>query len=162
MRWFCVALLVLTSGCVQRRLTVKSDPPGALVSLNGDEIGRTPVTRDFTWYGTYDVELRHDGYETLKKKGRVIAPIWQWVPFDLLAELLPLTDRHTLSYRMHPIDESRDNPEQMLDRAQHLQGMLESSGYTTVHPSTSRPATRPATRATRPATKPVNLSKIDG
>src|SRR4051812_11540396 len=80
----CLILVPLLSlaggGCVQRTLTVKSDPPGAIVSLNGVEVGRTPIERDFTWYGVYDVELRKDGYEPLKKRGDVIAPWWQWVP----------------------------------------------------------------------------------
>src|SRR5262249_46782603 len=42
---------VCASGCgVHRSLTIKSDPAGALVYLNGLEVGRTPVTRDFLWY----------------------------------------------------------------------------------------------------------------
>src|SRR5688500_8891874 len=54
-----LVLTVAVAGCgVQRSLTVQSEPPGALVYLNGLEVGRTPVTRDFTWYGVYDVELR--------------------------------------------------------------------------------------------------------
>ena len=32
------------TGCVQRTITVNSDPQGALVYLNDIEIGRTPVT----------------------------------------------------------------------------------------------------------------------
>src|SRR5262245_4912187 len=92
MRRACLLIvsMCLLAGCgVKRTLTVNSNPPGALVYLNGTEIGRTPVTREFTWYGTYGVELRKDGYDTLKTHGDVIAPWWQWVPFDFFAELLP-------------------------------------------------------------------------
>ena len=89
-------LLAAAAAC-SGSLTVKSDPPGALVYLNGEEVGRTPMTRDFTWYGTYDVELRKEGYETLKTSGKVIAPWWQWVPIDLFAELLPLHDQRELA-----------------------------------------------------------------
>ena len=39
---------------------VQSDPPGALVYLNGEEVGRTPLAHDFLWYGNYDVELRSE------------------------------------------------------------------------------------------------------
>src|SRR4051794_12716028 len=42
-------------GCVERKLTVVSQPDGALVHLNNQEIGRTTVSRDFIYYGDYDV-----------------------------------------------------------------------------------------------------------
>src|SRR5688572_32912678 len=97
--------LIAPIGCVRRSLTVTSDPPGALVHLNGQEFGRTPVTRDFTWYGTYDVDLRKEGYQTRQTRGKVIAPWWQWVPFDLAAELFPLTDRRQLHYALEPVSD---------------------------------------------------------
>jgi len=156
MRWACCVLLALiTTGCVQRRLTVNSDPPGALVYLNGDEIGRTPVTRDFTWYGTYDVTLRKEGYETLKTRGKVIAPWWQWVPFDLAAEMLPLTDRKQLSYNLRPIEGDQEDPEQMLNRAYETRGMLQSSKRT----AERGPATQAATTDATPAEAPTATAK---
>jgi len=59
-----LALLVLplaAGGCVHRTLEVESNPPGALVYLNGEEVGRTPMRKEFLWYGTYDVQLRKEG-----------------------------------------------------------------------------------------------------
>ena len=145
MRLTCV-LTCLLVGCVRRTLTVTSEPPGALVYLNGTEVGRTPLTRDFTLYGTYDVALRKDGYETLKTQGKVIAPWWQWVPIDFFAELLPLHDQHTLAYTMRPYTEARVDPQQMLARAQEMSGQLRGSKYTL------EPATQPNVAATtRPA-----------
>ena len=139
----CIASLALAlSGCVQRQLTVKSNPPGALVYLNGEEFGRTPVTRDFTWYGTYDVALRKDGYRTLKTRGRVIAPWWQWVPFDLVAELFPLTDRHTLAYTLTPQSQNEASPEQMIEQAKGMKGELRGTKHTQtrVPASSTQPA----------------------
>lgn len=123
-------------GCVQRTLTIESSPPGALVYLNGLEVGRTPVTRDFTWYGTYDVQLRAEGHETLKTKGKVIAPWWQWVPFDLVAEVLPLRlrDEQHLRYTLRPTAETAADPGVMLERARDLRGQLESSPRTPAVP----------------------------
>lgn len=140
---FCVASLALAlTGCVQRQLTVKSNPPGALAYLNGEEFGRTPATRDFTWYGTYDVTLRKDGYRTLKTKGRVIAPWWQWVPIDLVAELFPLTDRRTLAYKMTPESQNEASPEQMIEQANEMKGELRSTKHTQtrVPASSTQPA----------------------
>jgi hypothetical protein len=137
----------LLTGCVRRTLTVKSDPPGALVHLNGVEVGRTPMSRDFTWYGTYEVVLRKEGYETLKTRGKVIAPWWQWVPIDLAAELLPLHDKHTLAYTMKPYAEASFDPQQMLSRAEGMKTQLRSSRYT------RKPTTEPAAATTAPAAR---------
>ncbi len=121
-----------TSACVQRRLTVTSDPPGALVYLNNQEFGRTPVTRDFTWYGNYDVQLRKEGYETLKTSAQVTAPWWQWPPIDLFAEFMPFqpTDVRSLHFTMKPADTGPADADKMLERAAQLQSELQSSQFT--------------------------------
>ncbi len=45
----CLMLLslVLCAGCVERRYTLRTEPPGALAVVNGEEIGQTPVSRSF-------------------------------------------------------------------------------------------------------------------
>jgi hypothetical protein len=102
-------LLVVASGCVKRKLTVTSEPSGALVTLNGQEAGRTPFTTDFRWYGFYDVEVRREGSKTLITRERIIAPWWQWVPFDLMAELVPgATDRQSMHFKLEPADAKPD------------------------------------------------------
>ena len=139
----------LLGGCVRRTLNVTSDPPGALVYLNDQEVGRTPVQRDFTWYGTYDVAVRKDGYDTLKTKGRVIAPWWQWPPFDLVAELLPLRlhDEKSLHYTLNASGVAPSEDE-MLGRAEEMRRQLESSEHTR-----QPPAVTPAAQAsTEPST----------
>jgi len=164
--WSCIAILALTGvGCgrVQRTLSVNSDPPGALVFMNDQEIGRTPVTRDFIWYGWYDLVIRKEGYKTLKTRAEVIAPAWQWAPFDLVADFSParLKDRHQLLFKLEPEPEPPTSDE-MLGRAEQMRVALESSQFTR-NPAT-RPVTRPATQpATQPASspdasQPVNLS----
>lgn len=94
----------LAAGCggVTRQLSVDSQPQGALVYLNNQEAGRTPFTTDIDWYGTYDVVVRKEGFQTLTTKRRVIAPWWLWPPFDLIAELAPgrPTDRQTMAFTL--------------------------------------------------------------
>ena len=131
-------LALLLTGCVRRTMDIKSDPPGALVYMNGEEIGRTPIERDFTWYGTYDVQVRKEGYQTVKTHTKVIAPWWQWVPFDLFAELFPVTDRHQLHYALTPASTQPADPQEMLSRSSEMEAQLQSSTHTRV----------PATRAT--------------
>ena len=123
-------LAALAPGCVgvRRELTVVSDPPGALVYLNGDEVGRTPVTREFLYYGTMDLQLRKDGYKTLLARPRVWAPLWQIPPLDLLAEAFPLTDRQKLSYTLNPADTAEElDRAALINRAAKLGSQLESS-----------------------------------
>jgi len=81
-------------GQVQRTLTIDSEPQGALCWLNENEIGRTPCTVPFTWYGTYEVRLETPGYEPLVSTARVHAPPYQWMPLDLAFETLIPGIRH--------------------------------------------------------------------
>lgn len=146
------ACCLLLTGCVEQTMDIQSDPPGALVSLNDQELGRTPMTRDFKWYGDYDVQLRLEGYETLKTHQKVIAPAWNWVPFDLLAQLLPFTfkDHRSLTYALKPLDPTKDEPNGLLSRAEDLKGQLQISEYTRVPtPRATQPSTRATTRPTK-------------
>ena len=95
----CVVISFIT-GCVEQTMEITSDPPGALVYLNDREIGRTPLRRDFTWYGNYQVEVRKDGYETLKTHKWLYAPIYNVAPVDLISQLQPLTlhDKQTMHF----------------------------------------------------------------
>lgn len=133
--WICVV-----SGCVERRLTVNSEPDGALAYLNNQEIGRTPVTRDFTWYGNFDVQLRKEEYQTRKTSKHVTAPWWQWPPFDLVAELIPLRlhDDRTISFTLKPASTQPADPLALLNRASEMRAKLESSE------NTRKPTTMPA------------------
>jgi len=124
-----ISLTLISSGCVERKLTVTSDPPNALVYLNGKEAGRTPIEQDFLWYGNYDVQVRAPGYDTLKTQSKVTAPWWQWVPIDLLAEFMPWhpTDRQTLHYTLTPAAPIDTPAEVLIDRATEMKGKVESS-----------------------------------
>mgnify|MGYP003390210842 CR=1 FL=1 len=100
-----VVWLALLPGCVHRRMTVHSNPSGARVLLDGDEVGETPTSVDFTHYGTREIVLQKDGYDTLKTLQRVPSPWYQIPPLDFFADnLLPyqLTNRHEFSYQLQP------------------------------------------------------------
>ena len=106
------ATLALTGcyGQVQRTITIESEPPGALCWLNEREVGRTPLSVPFTWYGTYGVRLEMPGYEPLVTEAPVKAPMKQWIPLDLAYEtVIPGIhhDDHAFRYAMkkaEPLD----------------------------------------------------------
>ncbi|MEM8757870.1 MAG: PEGA domain-containing protein [Planctomycetota bacterium] len=83
---------LVTGGCstgIERTITITSEPPGALVHLNETEIGRTPVTTEFRFFGVYDVRLSREGYEPLATAKETHVPIWEYPVIDLLAILAP-------------------------------------------------------------------------
>jgi len=92
-RWATVAaagcLLGLGWGCVERTITVTSEPAGALVHQNDEPVGRTPVVVRFTFYGVYDVRLEKEGYEPLWTQQEAAAPWWENPGPDLVGELIP-------------------------------------------------------------------------
>jgi hypothetical protein len=93
-----VGLLGLT-GCVERTVKIQTQPPGALVIVNDEEVGVSPVRFSFLWYGDYDIMVRKPGYQTLKTHYRIEAPWYQYPPFDIVAEtMIPATiqDEHEL------------------------------------------------------------------
>ena len=85
----CGWVFVAAAGCVQRTIHIASEPTGALVYLNDEEVGRTPVDVPFTFYGTYDVRLEKEGYEPLWTTGEAAAPWWEYPGPDLIAEAIP-------------------------------------------------------------------------
>ncbi len=100
----CVGCLNLT-GCVHRRMTIHSEPPGAQVLLDGQPIGYTPASADFTYYGTREVTLVKPGFETLTTYQKVRTPWYQVPPLDFVSDnLLPfrVTDRHDFNYKLQP------------------------------------------------------------
>ena len=56
--------------------------------LNDEEIGTSPVTVGFNWYGDYKVRLSKEGYETLNTHRELKAPLHDNFPFDFFAEIL--------------------------------------------------------------------------
>src|ERR1041384_5794278 len=97
---FFAAALILAitafgvSGCVDRRFVIDSDPPGAIVYVNGKQVGATPVEMPFTYYGKYRFVFVRDGYETWTVDEQVCAPWWEYIPLEFVSEnLIPWTIR---------------------------------------------------------------------
>lgn len=79
---------LLAGGCVERKLTVVSEPEGAIVWLNDEEVGTTPVTVNFNWYGDYNVRIEKDGYAILNTHRELERPAHDRFPLDFFAEVL--------------------------------------------------------------------------
>ena len=105
-RIIAVLLIVpMICGCVRRKMTVLSNPPGATVYLDGKDIGRTPLSTNFDHYGRQEFRIVKQGYETKTELKSVRAPWYQWVGFDFVSEvLLPgkLTDHKSYEFDLQP------------------------------------------------------------
>ncbi len=98
------AILVLT-GCVERKLTINTEPTGAVVWLNDEEIGISPVTVEFNWYGDYKVLISKEGYETLDTHRKLKGPVYDAVGLDFFAEILwpgRIVDEYEWSFELEP------------------------------------------------------------
>lgn len=100
-----VALATIAGGCVQRRLTIRSNPPGAVVYVDNQEIGTTPCSTDFLFYGTRQFRLVKDGYETLKTERFISPPFYQIFPLDFVSEnVVPweIRDERSVDFDLQP------------------------------------------------------------
>jgi len=69
-------------------MTIRSSPPGALVYVDDYQIGTTPVSTDFIYYGTRKIRLVKDGYETLTVRQPFPIPWYEMFPLDFVTENL--------------------------------------------------------------------------
>lgn len=95
----------LGAGCVERRLTVRTDPPGALVSVNGEELGTTPVSMRFDYYGDRRMTVQAEGYNTMNLIQPIKAPWWDNLLTEFVSEnMVPFTlrDEREFNYRLTP------------------------------------------------------------
>lgn len=111
--------LLAVAGCVQRRMTVRSNPPGALVYVDDYQIGTTPVSTDFIYYGTRKIRLVKDGYETLTVRQPFPLPWYQVFPLDFVTENLwpgEIRDERVVDLAMMPA--AATPPEEVVGRAE--------------------------------------------
>jgi hypothetical protein len=113
---------LLTIGCIERTVTINTEPDGATVVLNDQEVGRSPVKVPFTWYGDYDIIVRKEGYQTLRTHQRITTPWYEYPGIDLFTEcLMPFTvhdDRVLETYVLDPAQPP--SKEALLDAAAEM------------------------------------------
>lgn len=103
LRGAALLLALASGGCVERFITVKSDPPGAAVSLDDVKIGPTPVDIPYVWYGKRLLTVDLDGHVPVREVLALNPPWWQYFPLDFITDvLLPftVTDRSEFSYSL--------------------------------------------------------------
>jgi hypothetical protein len=134
-------LLSVSAGCVRRRMTVRTEPPGALVSVDNQIIGTSPVASPFTYYGTREIRVERDGFRTEVLREKLDPPWYQLPVIDFFAETMypgefrdeRIIDVQLLPNQLPPIDQVRMQANQL--RQQARQGVITSSSQVTDQPT---------------------------
>ena len=166
--WILVVVVcVCQLGCVRRRMTIRTNPPGAALWVDDYEIGTTPVSTNFTYYGKRKIRLVKDGYETLTLMQAVPPPWYQIPPLDFFSEnLVPgeLRDQRNFTYQLTP--QRVVPPEELLHRAEQLRGGVQAfggapsplpSGTPPMSPPPSGPQLLPTPRGPQPTPAPPGI-----
>lgn len=114
-------IAVILGGCVERQLTINTQPQGALVVLNDEEIGTSPVTVSFEWYGDYDVRISKEGFATLKTHRKLESPWYDAFPFDFFAQILNpdrIVDEYEWTFELAP--KKKISREELIQNAEEL------------------------------------------
>jgi hypothetical protein len=117
-------ILTLLTGCVERTLILRSDPPGATVVVNGDEVGVAPAKLHFESYGAFEVVMSAPHYRRLHAVVPVKPPWYENIPFDLFAEAVwPWTvrDEHSVTLKLEPLSEGETAGAGLDERERQLQ-----------------------------------------
>lgn len=125
-----IATLVFSGGCVKRTLLIKTAPPGAVVYIDERHVGVTPVTWTFYHYGSKEIRLEKDGYQTYAEIIKLKPPTYQIFPIDFFADVLwPATiyDRRQAEFPLaphRPADQAK-----LIERARDMrQDMISQTG----------------------------------
>jgi len=122
-------MLLSETGCVRRRLDLRSNPPGAMAYVNNKPVGRTPIATSFVHYGTMDFRLVKDGYETVSEKRKIRAPWYQWPGIDFFSEVVwpqEITDERMVTFEMRP--ERIVPQDELLARAETVRNQAQAQG----------------------------------
>jgi hypothetical protein len=119
-------LFTILAGCVERKLTINTKPEGALVVLNDEEIGESPVTVNFNWYGDYCVRISKEGYETLNTHRDLKGPWYDHFPFDFFAEIVNpnrIVDSYEWTFELSP--RQQISQDELIQNANELKKQLQ-------------------------------------
>ena len=109
-----IGLAVLT-GCVERKMLIRSDPPGAPAWLDEEPVGETPTEVEFYHYGTRRVRVgpvRNEEDTVVHTEAERLlhmqAPWYEVFPIGFISEVIwpfQITDRRVVEFELEPAQE---------------------------------------------------------
>ena len=124
------ACFTFMPGCVRRRMTVRTNPPGATVSVDNQVIGTTPAATSFVYYGTRELRIEKEGYRTETLLRKINPPWYEFPGLDFVSESLwpgEIRDERVIEVELVP--KELEKTDEVVDRAdalrsQSLSGMV--------------------------------------
>ncbi len=113
------------------------------------QLGTTPVSHDFVYYGTRKIKLVKDGYETLTVRQPFPLPWYQYFPLDFVTEnIIPWEVRDERVVDLAMVPAASTPPESVVARAEQARlaaGSLPPADPATVVPlqATGQPVPAP-------------------
>jgi PEGA domain len=156
--WFLLGPLVAgaSAGCVERHFIVETDQPGAVVLVNGQQLGgQTPVDGTFDYYGKYRFTLIKDGFQTQQVLQDIAPPWFEYPGIDFFSEnLWPFLIRDTrrFYYQMSPLQ--TPNIDDTSARALQLRNRAKTIGPTEPIPAAPTPPASPGVVTPPPVPNP--------
>ena len=122
------------TGCVERKLVIRSDPPGAVLFLEDEEVPQTtPVEIPFDFDGVRRVRLQAPGHAVLETTAAIESRWYDWFPLDVFAQFLwpgTIVDEQAFDFPLEPYHMSNLTPEQLADARERLAALkLRAADY---------------------------------
>lgn len=92
-----------------------------MVTIDRQAIGQTPVSVPFTYYGTREIQLEKDGYQTIQVRQRLRPPWYEVFPLSFFSNhfaMREIRDVRRLDFELLPKVQVSES--QLIDRANQL------------------------------------------
>jgi hypothetical protein len=156
--WLPIGALIAaaSAGCVERHFIVETDQPGAVVLVNGQQLGgQSPVDGTFVYYGKYRFTLIKDGFQTQQVVQDIQPPWYQYPGIDFFSENVwpfMIRDTRRFYYQMSPLQ--TPNIDDTSGRALQLRNRAKTIGPTEPPPGEPAPPIPPGPPAPPPIPNP--------
>lgn len=112
-------------------MTVRTNPPGATVSVDNQVIGTSPAASSFVYYGTREFRIEKDGYRTETIRRRLNPPWYEFPGLDFVSETLwpgELRDERIIDVQLVP--QTIEPTDDVMGRAESLRNQSRSGVIT--------------------------------
>ena len=175
-------LLFCCCSCVDRRLLIDTEPQGARVFMDREDLGKTPIDMAFEYGGEREFLILHETEKTKYKPLRVVQNTEKFFidvfPFDVLTQIQPfhVSDEHRFFFKLEKSDAVAlveadedsyvkgliNRAETMRDRARNAQELGDPATPPLLDPVQKPDETTPKQQpSARPASRPSSR-KTDG
>jgi hypothetical protein len=112
-------------------MTIRTSPPGAQVFVDDQEIGTTPCSASYVYYGTRKITIMKDGFRTETIYQRFNPPWYEWPGLDFVSEnLWPWEIRDERVADLALVPEEIVPQQKLVERAQALRDGAQSGTVT--------------------------------